>query len=346
MTTFQLPNSVAKVPTCFCSCGSSVLAVGDKSGTISLFSCSSLSILAKLTLSILTDSNFPPSITCITSPLEDLPTFGSQIAVGCSDGSIRIISLDISTSSLSESVIISPTTDMFTHKGSVTSILWDPVDRIFTTGSDQTLKIWDSRNGAHIDTQVGHQGQVNHVSILNWSKSKHDISDSIVPITTGIDRTVRIWNLPMETHLCFKGPQNCISIECVVSLFDVNRSINTDDRKYFITGQQDGSIYGWVDNKKRPLFNMIGLRDSNWIVSMAVSNDKSVVAVGGWDVVRLFTVSLSPFKLELFDSIKIDGCANQLLFEGDKLIVLVGREHKSGRWNVKGCNQIMIVDLS
>ncbi|KAL0231086.1 hypothetical protein GEMRC1_010491 [Eukaryota sp. GEM-RC1] len=231
--------------------------------------------------------------------------------------------------SFNEVVFISPTTDSFCHKGQVTSIHWDVADRLLSTGVDQSLKLWDPQTGAHMDTHFGHQGTVTDLKILSFDPDTNQMVESIAPVSTGIDRTCRLWNLSLENHLCFKTSTPVISLDCLACFGKVGKA------RLWVTGSQNGDVTLWSDQRKRPIFSINVLDD--WVISIAVH--KNIVVAGGWNKVVVMELNQNPFKLIEIQEETVRGCVNQILIEGNDVICLVGREHRSGRWKVANLEQ-------
>ncbi|KAL0214706.1 hypothetical protein P9112_006890 [Eukaryota sp. TZLM1-RC] len=318
-----LSKSTAKVPTAFCCCGPDILAISNKSGIIQL--AKSNEIISSISISIISGSR-PPSITSMVAPPTDLPNFGTVFAVSCVDGSIRIIELSKDSSEMTEARSISPITDSFAHKGIVSHLVWDIADRIISCGHDQTIKLWDPRTCAHMDTHYGHQGPVHSLDILSYRKDTNQLSESIVPVSCGIDRTCRVWKLAEESHLCFRAPSSTISLECVAAIGRLSGA------RVWVSGDQKGGLSLWADNKKRPVFVTSITKD--WVNCICYDEKTQLVLAGTWNQVYCFKVEDHPLKLVQVGSVDVQGCVNQILIDSDKVKVLIGREHKSGRWKV------------
>jgi len=83
-----------------------------------------------------------------------------------------------------------------------------------------------------MDTLYGHQSEILAVDCLRKERV----------LSVGRDHTLRLWKVPEETQLVFRG--HAASLECCCF-------INNED---FLSGSDDGSIELWSMLRKKPVF--------------------------------------------------------------------------------------------
>ncbi len=64
---------------------------------------------------------------------------------------------------------------------------------MLSVGVDQTLRLWDSRNGEHLRTLDNHVGTVNAIAVRQDNSTEQPNTQPMTVATTSEDRTVRIW---------------------------------------------------------------------------------------------------------------------------------------------------------
>ncbi|KAI7841799.1 hypothetical protein COHA_004523 [Chlorella ohadii] len=123
------------------------------------------------------------------------------------------------------------------HKDAVTSLAFrEGTHELFSGSLDRSIKLWSLDDMAYVDTLFGHQAEV---LALDAARAERCVS-------CGADRTCRIWKIPEESQLIFRG--HCNTIECC-------RYLTGNE---WVTGSADGSVSLWSGTKKKPAFTMRG----------------------------------------------------------------------------------------
>ncbi|KAF2073006.1 hypothetical protein CYY_005684 [Polysphondylium violaceum] len=215
---------------------------------------------------------------------------------------------------------------------------------LYSGSHDRTVKIWDLSQMAFVDTRYGHQSPITAIDALSRERC----------VTVSTDQTCRIWKIPEESQLIFRGPKS--SVDCVTLL--------AEDK--FVSGSQDGSLQMWNVQKKNAVFTKAdahpaavdptsiseqGINNSclNWITSIATIKNSDILASGACDgKVRLWGILGE--KLKEINSVDIKGFVNDMVFASDASFLLVAssQEHKFGRWKrlKEGKNCLIFINLS
>ncbi|KAI3437620.1 hypothetical protein D9Q98_000072 [Chlorella vulgaris] len=223
------------------------------------------------------------------------------------------------------------------HKDAVTGLAFrEGTHELYSGSLDRSIKQWSLDDMAYIDTLFGHQAEVLSVDALRAERC----------VSCGADRSCRVWKIPEESQLIFRG--HCLTIECCRYLAG----------NEWMTGSADGSLSLWSATKKKPMSTLRGAHaDPNadgegaegagsvggdaatWVGSVGVCRGSDLVASGAGDgVVRLWRVADakggSSKALEAVGGIPLRGFVNSLQLgrSGRLLVAGVGQEPRMGRW--------------
>ena len=216
------------------------------------------------------------------------------------------------------------------HKKPVTGVSFRKGSSdLYSCSEDRTVKLWNAESLTYIETLYGHESPITGIDSLSAERA----------VTSGgLDRSIRVWKIPEETQLMFQSRTS--AVDCV----------NFLNRDVFIAGTQCGSLCLWAVNKKRPLFVEEGAH-GGWVSAVcAVPNSDLVLSGSNDGVVKIWRVIPSKKRLEFVRSIPVRGFVNAILmtYNGDKVVVGVGREHRLGRWfcDRLAKNSVLIFDLT
>ncbi|GMH69027.1 hypothetical protein TL16_g05062 [Triparma laevis f. inornata] len=241
---------------------------------------------------------------------------GTELACGLQNGKTTIYDLRTSKEVLTLSG----------HKSSITTLSYSPhpPHNLLTASSDRCIRHYTSTH-QYIETLYGHQ---NCVTGLTWLKNK--------PITVSRDRTARIWDINHGTHGIYRPGAKGSAEDCVGSIGDKN----------FFSGSEDGSVRLWEVGKKKPLREIQNAHSGKWVVSCSGVNGggSDIGVTGSWDgYVNLWSVKDGEKKknMEKINELKCEGYVNGLAVdeEGRFGVVVCGREHRLGRWEVVKCKE-------
>lgn len=223
------------------------------------------------------------------------------------------------------------------HKDAVTSLAFrEGTHQLYSGSLDRSIKIWSLEDMAYVDTLFGHQAEVLGLDALR--------SERIV--SCGADRTCRVWKIPEESQLVFRG--YCPTIESVAYLTGSE----------WVSGSADGSLQLWNATKKKPISAIpdahrttvdIGVSAgavdgmaTSWVSSVAVCRGTDLVASGaGNGTLCLWKVSdegggggRQGKTLQPIGGIPVRGFINsiQIARSGRFLAAGVGQEPRMGRW--------------
>eukprot|EP00252_Welwitschia_mirabilis_P008340 TRINITY_DN2012_c0_g1_i1.p1 TRINITY_DN2012_c0_g1~~TRINITY_DN2012_c0_g1_i1.p1 ORF type:complete len:530 (+),score=109.46 TRINITY_DN2012_c0_g1_i1:133-1722(+) len=246
------------------------------------------------------------------------------------------------------------------HRGAVSCLAFRQGTQQLISGSyDRTIKLWSAEDRSYIDTLYGHQSEILTIDCLRKERI----------LSCGRDRTMRLWKVPEETQLVFRG--HLASLECCCF-------VNNEE---FLSGSDDGSIEYWSIQRKKPIFMVKNahshlnsetiqedlkeepdketvnkdLEDAfmngngvinnggsispveSWVEAITVCRGSDLAASGaGNGLVRLWAIESSNKSLRPINDIPLVGFINSLAFakSGRFLIAGVGQEPRLGRW---GC---------
>jgi len=93
--------------------------------------------------------------------------------------------------------------------------------QLFSASEDRTIKVWEVAEKAYVETLFGHQEGVLSVDALSRERCL---------TCGGRDRTARLWKIPEESHLVFRGHNTSM---------DVVRWLSDDS---FVSGDDAGCV--------------------------------------------------------------------------------------------------------
>jgi ribosomal RNA-processing protein 9 len=224
------------------------------------------------------------------------------------------------------------------HKDAVTALTFrDGTHQLFSGSLDRSIKIWDLEDMAYVDTLFGHQAEVLGLDALRAERV----------VSCGADRTCRIWKIPEESQLVFRG--HCLTIESCAYVAGGE----------WVTGSADGSIALWNASKKKPIWQarrahydpvVVDGEDeargagcagddvaATWVGSVAVCRGADVVASGAGDgAVRVWKVLEVGGRraMEEIGAVPLRGFVNglEIAKSGRFMVAAVGQEQRMGRW--------------
>lgn len=220
------------------------------------------------------------------------------------------------------------------HRDAVSALTFRLGSHSLYSGScDRCVKHWNLDDMAYVETLYGHQSDIMAIDAGRKERA----------ITVGRDRTVRLWKLPEDSQLVYKGGhQDGNSIDCVAMLSEDS----------FITGGDDGCLSLWHIEKKKPVAVVPQAHgpSSPWIVSVAALRSSDLVISGSSDgFLRLWRAALHPPCLEQVAAVPLAGFINsiQVTPSGRMAVVGVGQEHRLGRWEriKEGRNGVHLIPL-
>jgi ribosomal RNA-processing protein 9 len=225
------------------------------------------------------------------------------------------------------------------HKDAVTALAFrEGTHQLFSGSLDRSIKSWELDDMAYVDTLFGHQAEVLSLDALRGERV----------LSAGADRTCRVWKIPEESQLVFRG--HCLTMECA-------RYVAGGD---WVSGSADGGVQLWTSTKKKPVHTAWGAHfdpaaqgdeargagaaggaATAWVGAVAVCRGADLVASGAGDgAVRLWRVAdAGPVGsgkrvLEALGGLPVRGFVNSLNLarSGRFLVAGVGQEPRMGRW--------------
>lgn len=227
------------------------------------------------------------------------------------------------------------------HKDTVTALSFrEGSSQLFSGSMDRSVKLWSLEDMTYMDTLFGHQGEVLGLDSLRAERA----------LSCGADRTCRVWKIPEESQLVFRG-----------------HNINIESCAYisggeWVSGDASGSVQLWNSAKKRPIYSCreahvstqmsksnanhfgagsIGGDACSWVGSIAVCYGSDLVASGAGDGTIAFWKVWDGGKgdggrraLEKIGSIPARGFVNSLAIARNAKFVVagLGQEPRLGRW--------------
>ncbi|GBG90633.1 hypothetical protein CBR_g50978 [Chara braunii] len=121
------------------------------------------------------------------------------------------------------------------HRGAVTCLSFRAgTNQLFSGSNDRAVKIWNVDDMAYVDSLFGHQSDVVSLDSLRRERI----------LTCSRDKTCRLWKVPEETQLVFRGHQTTTSIDSCAFI----------SASEFVSGGDDGSVALWSLLRKKPVF--------------------------------------------------------------------------------------------
>jgi len=215
------------------------------------------------------------------------------------------------------------------HRDAITSLSFRRDSYSLFSGSlDRCLKHWDLNEMGYLETLFGHQDGV--MAVDCWTKER--------PVSVSSDRTCRLWKIADETHLVFRGHKS--TADAVQILTDVS----------FLTGGQDGSLHLWTETQKKPIASVAAAHGHDgatprWISAVGAVNMSDYAASGSNDGnIRLWNTVSEDRKINLVNTIPLEGFVNALAVSARLVVAGTGREHRLGRWwNCRGNRNKVVV---
>jgi len=191
--------------------------------------------------------------------------------------------------------------------------------QLFSGSHDRTVKIWNLDELCYIDSLFGHQSEVIALDSLNRDRC----------LSTGRDRSLRLWKVVEETQLVFHGHGASI---------DAAAMINEES---FFAGGMDGAVTLWSVHKKRPVHTVANAHGGTatlprWVSAVAALPFSDLAASGSCDgFVRFWNADAAERILEPAFEAPLPGFINDLCFSsnGKFAVAAVGQEHRLGRWS-------------
>ena len=135
-------------------------------------------------------------------------------------------------------------------------------DQFYTVSNDRSLKVWNLREMAYMDTHYGHQSNIHAIDFYS--------RDRVVSCSQ--DNQVIFWKINEDSELLYQNRVHSVD------------TLNTLTNQFYITGSADNAIDLWIMNKKKPLFSLEGLHTNNsWILSTTNVRNSDVFASASYD---------------------------------------------------------------
>lgn len=163
----------------------------------------------------------------------------SKIAIGCSNGKLKIYSIG-------NGILVS---DISAHTSWVTTAAYSPTGQyLITGGSDSKVKIWDS-NGVLLNTCGGHSSYITQVKVS---------PDSKYIISASRDKTIKVWDIKNGNLLrTFSGHSGHVN----------GVDINSTGQK-IVSASSDSTCKIWNFNDGS-IIASFGIKDSGKVTAIA-----------------------------------------------------------------------------
>lgn len=224
------------------------------------------------------------------------------------------------------------------HRGAVTSLGFRKgTQQLFSGSLDRTIKLWSVDTRSYIDTLYGHQSEIVSLDCLRQERV----------LSAGRDRTLRLWKIPEESQLVFRGHAAHMESCCFISNGE------------FLSGSDDGCVALWNTIRKKPVSIMRNAHGSSsgvqhhtaenanglaaaaggaaesWVGAVAVCSSSDLAASGAGDgTVQLWALEDANRSLRALHGLGVKGFVNSLAFanSGRFLLAGTGQEPRMGRW--------------
>ncbi|RMZ55710.1 hypothetical protein APUTEX25_005751 [Auxenochlorella protothecoides] len=234
------------------------------------------------------------------------------------------------------------------HKDAVTALAFRlGTHELFSGSLDRSVKLWSLDDLAYVDSLFGHQAEVLALDALRTERV----------LSVGGDRTCRLWKIPEETQLIFRGYHPVIE-SCAFT-----------KGGEWVTGAADGALGLWSAARKKPLQSIraahsaeadasplgsIGGNAAAGVLSVAVCPASDLVATGAGDgLVRLWSLdkgTKGTKGLSQLGGLPARGFVNGLAVarSGRFVAAGMGQEPRMGRWgrDGKARNGVLILPLT
>jgi hypothetical protein len=154
--------------------------------------------------------------------------------------------------------------------------------QLFSGSHDRCVKHWNVDDMGYVESLYGHGTEVNSLDVLHKEKV----------LSSGHDRTVRLWKLETDSQLVFNGHHN--SIDCVRYMSENS----------FVSGGVDGSLALWSAAKKKPVCMVYNAHPSetssgvpSWITSLTSLRRTDLAISGSCDGISSPTTVPPCFRL-------------------------------------------------